>query len=864
MPLMPVPLEQFVKQLEDTGILAGETLQNFIPPKASPKDAEELARELVRQKKLTKFQAEEVYRGKGKSLVLGNYVLMEKIGAGGMGEVFKARHRRMDRFVAVKLLPPAMTKDKTAIARFEREVKAAAKIAHQNVVTAFDADQANGVHFLVMELVEGNDLSALVRKNGPISVEQALNYVLQAAKGLEAAHAEGMVHRDIKPSNLLLDKKGTVKILDMGLARLGGEGDGAPQAELTSTGTIMGTVDYMAPEQASDTKTADARADIYSLGCSLYYLLTGKPIYQGETAMKKLLAHREQPIPSLRAIRASVPERVEAIFKKMVAKQVEDRYQTIIQVIADLERVETGWQSPTTITPSANSDSENSAITFFKNLPATPAIQPPKSKKQASTTVSVGGNKKKLLYWAVGTAALGVLVLFVIIISLTTRDGNLVVEVDQPDAMVKVLDSAGKVEVSQKGGGGRITIRVDPGKHRLKVVKDGFSTYGQEFEIENNGKKEITVKLVPLDDRPALVGMNPDPLVGATKKPLFFQISQFEPWSKEVAAMPAEQQIEAVSKKLVELNPGYDGIETHQIENGVVTRLQFLSDNIADILPVRALADLRSLTCAGSNRKKAKLSDLSPLKGMPLTELNCGGTQVSDLTPLQGMHLTKLWCGGTNVSDLSPLQGMPLTFLYCQYTSVADLSPLKEMPLAELDCGGTQVFDLTPLQGMPLVLLHCGGTKVSDLTPLKGMPLTILDCRNTLVSDLTPLQGVSLKKLSFSGTKVSDLSPLTGMKLPTLWIDHTLVSDLTPLIGMPIVELGLNETPISDLSPLKTIKLKKIAITPKNISKGMDVLRQMKSIQIIGIDYYSESFSSKDFWKKYDAGEFGKPTPQPQ
>lgn len=417
---MALPLEQFVKQLEDSGVLAAETLKDFIPPIASPKDAEELARELVRQKKLTKFQAEELWRGKGKSLVLGNYVLMGKIGAGGMGQVFKARHRVMERQVAVKVLPAAMTRDKAAIARFHREVQAAARLRHPNIIAADDADFANGVHFLVMEYVEGSDLSALVKQNGRFPVAQAVNYILQAAKGLEYAHAEGIVHRDIKPANLLLDKKGTIKILDMGLARIGGDASG--QAELTATGAIMGTVDFMAPEQALNTKGADARADIYSLGCSLFYLLTGKATFNGDTLMAKLLAHRGQPIPSLRTERVEVPEQVDVIFCKMVAKKVEDRYQTMTEVIAALEQCGQGQDLSAGSSPSLVLDLDLGLETFLNDIPAIPASTPQPSK--SAVPDKSGKKNKKFVFAGVGAAALGVAILAGVIVLIMDKPGQ--------------------------------------------------------------------------------------------------------------------------------------------------------------------------------------------------------------------------------------------------------------------------------------------------------------------------------------------------------------------------------------------------------------------------------------------------------
>ncbi|HWA99807.1 MAG TPA: protein kinase, partial [Pirellulales bacterium] len=332
---MSIAIDHFVKQLEESGVLSPGKLKEFLPPNASPKDAESLARELIKQGQLTKFQAQQVLGGRAKALFLGNYTILDKLGAGGMGQVFKAQHRRMKRLVAIKMLPPAMTKDAAALARFQREVEAAAKLSHPNIVAAHDADEANGVHFLVMEYVEGRDLSATVKKDGPLSLGKALGYIVQAGRGLEFAHKKGVVHRDIKPANLLLDNEGTVKILDMGLARI--DQPGGDAAELTGTGAVMGTVDYMAPEQARNTKHADARADIYSLGCSLYYLLAGKPTFDGDTVVEKILAHRDETIPTLKDVCPGASDRLQGVFEKMVAKRIDDRYQTMTDALAALE-----------------------------------------------------------------------------------------------------------------------------------------------------------------------------------------------------------------------------------------------------------------------------------------------------------------------------------------------------------------------------------------------------------------------------------------------------------------------------------------------------------------------------------------------
>jgi len=991
---MAVSLEQFIKHLDDSGIFAGDTLNEFIPPRNSPRDAEELLRELVRQKKLTKYQAEELWRGRGKSLVLGNYLILDKIGAGGMGQVFKAEHRRMHRIVAVKMLPAGTMRSPAVLARFEREVTAAARLNHPNIVTAFDADNANGIHLLIMEYVEGSDLSAVVKKNGPLAVEQAVNYILQSARGLAAAHAIGIVHRDIKPANLLLDKQGTVKILDMGLARIE-QGDGPVQAELTSTGTIMGTVDYMAPEQALDTKTADARADIYSLGCSLFYLLTGQATYQGDTLMKKLLAHRERPIPSIRDSRLDVPDQIEAVFRRMVAKTVEDRYQTMTEVIADLEQLGTPFASSAGVPQSLGSPGDTGLTDFLKEL----SIGGPKAAVSKAALGNVfGKDRRKLLL--IGSGILGGLILLAgLVISLRpTQETHVVKTIAKPPPVAvepvaihraaggfEVVTSEYRVQIARSGliqklevggatliestrfGGNaaemgstgmvtakqsgttltfqqasdyrlkyefepaRITVQArvsaaaasrddnegktyfihfdvefaeDAARVRRLDSADEFEFPAKEndpaahFSVSFKGGAELEVISPPSNgyfNWPAAPGgrcwslaylaigednifrfdirkrpgtsASPLPRAGVpvdsvkkteTTRPITtLDDPAFQKWMKDVAPMPAEKQVDAVASKLQELNPGFDGKLTPKIEFLDVTEIQFLTDHVTDLSPVRALVKLKTLDCRPATIP-GKLSDLSPLKSMKLTRLICKSNQISDLSPLAGMPLTYLDFDINNVTDLSPLKGMPLISLNISRTAVADLAPLRGMPLLELLTDGTQVSDLSPLEGMLLSILSIRALSVFDLSPLKGMPLTKLDCTLSKVTDLSPLKEMPLTDLTFGETKIADLSPLKGLPLTQLHLQGAQVSDLSPLQGMLLTDLNISSTLVSDLSPLAGMNLNMVWFTPKNITKGIDVIRQMKSVQALG-RHGGESVPPEEFWKKYDAGEFGKP-----
>jgi serine/threonine-protein kinase len=620
---------------EQQNALTSELRLRFQKPRA-------LADELLRRGWLTTYQVNLLLQGHGDELLLGSYVLLDRIGEGGMGQVFKAKNWKLGRVVALKLIRKERLAKEDIVRRFEREIRAVAQLSHPNIVLAYDADEVNGTHFFAMEYVEGQDLARLIKQHGPVSVAQACDWIRQAALGLQHAYERGLVHRDIKPHNLLLTKQGGVKVLDMGLARVMAGEDGESSTTMTHEGTVMGTPDYMAPEQAEESHTVDIRADLYSLGCTLYHFLTGKAPFAGGTLVQKLKKHQfEQPLP-IEERRPDVPTAVAAVVRKLMAKRPEDRYATPAELVHALETLR--YEDSPAL---ANDTQIGEGIS-----PAEPAVddaldfrptgETMQAMKEEQRSQQQAERRKLLLVAAGGSVLLGGLAI-------------------------------------------AYWLLVNPSAH-----PQGQTQPIAAEQLRSSPKKAPS----------------------------------FDQWLREVADLPAEKQVEAVAAELKKRNPGFDGKVKYEIEDGAVTDLRFLGDQVIDLMPVRALAGLKRLACVGSS-PKGPLTDLSPLWGMRLTFLNVNN-QIA-------------------LADLSPLRGMPLTMLACADTRVTDLKPLRESPLETLHCHRSPVFDLSPLRGLPLATLFCYSSKVTDLSPLKDLPLKDLRCDFKLARETAFLR--SLKTL---------------------------------------------------------------------------------------------------------------------
>jgi serine/threonine protein kinase len=331
---MPAPASttDFIDLVRRSDLVDGERLTAFegsLSESGMPvEQPQAIAQRMIRDGLLTTFQAKQLLQGKWRRfLIAGKYKLLEILGVGGMGAVYLCEHIFMRRLVALKVLPiDKLQGDSSALERFYREARAAGQLKHENIVHSYDIDHEGDLHFLVMEFVEGSSLQEVVGKGGPMDVTRAAHYIRQAALGLQHAHEAGLVHRDIKPGNLLVDRTGTIKILDLGLARF----FNVHKDNLTEKydeGSVLGTADYLAPEQAINNQV-DIRSDLYSLGATFYFLVTGRAPFQEGTITQKLIWHQTKVPQSIREKRPDVPAEINAIIEKLMSKAAADRYQT--------------------------------------------------------------------------------------------------------------------------------------------------------------------------------------------------------------------------------------------------------------------------------------------------------------------------------------------------------------------------------------------------------------------------------------------------------------------------------------------------------------------------------------------------------
>jgi parallel beta-helix repeat protein len=448
-------------------------------------DAKLFTAELVRRGWITAFQAEQLVEGQVHKLTLGPYLLLEVLGEGGMGQVFKALNRLMKRVVALKVIRQERLPQGDAIRRFQREIQALAQLAHPNIVTAYHADQVGDCYFLVMEYVEGTDLHRLVKEEGPLAAGRACEYVRQAAVGLEHAHERGLVHRDIKPANLLLSRReGVIKVLDLGLARIAcGSEDSAASSATSVPGMIMGTPDFMAPEQAVRAHEADIRADIYSLGCTLYFLVTGRPPFAKGSDVEKLVLHQQAEPVAVELLRRDLPEELPQVLRRMMAKRPEDRYQTPAEVA-------------TALTPLCRTDNENPGRTIDAGPPGVAAetvLSTPLLNTDAGRSAGPVARSWRTRRLPVAGAVFALIVAASVgLVAYNLRPADTQGPPPPPSALIVAANGEGQytsIAEAIAGARGKMRILVRPGRYRESLVID------KEVELVGDGNAgEVVVE----------------------------------------------------------------------------------------------------------------------------------------------------------------------------------------------------------------------------------------------------------------------------------------------------------------------------------------------------------------------------------
>ncbi|MCX6907053.1 MAG: protein kinase, partial [Verrucomicrobia bacterium] len=644
----------------------------------------------------------------------------------------------------------------------------------------------------------------------------------------------------IKPDNIFLSTKGEVKLGDLGLARC----VGGNSTHVTQHGTAWGTPHYMSPEQARGERDLDLRSDIYSLGCTLYCIVSGQTPYDGADVFSVMNKHVNEPPPDILTALPTCPKPLVDLLAKMLAKHRGERYQDYGELLADLRDVHEQLMKP------------------------------------ASARMS------PVMIWGMVGAAAAVVLAGVMLWAPWKERETARVGAPAVPAATNVTTLA-KPEAETKSAGPAPTPAAPP----------QMAAATQAVAAVTTTNVATVAPAAPAGRMPALPGaVTPSPVAAPLPVPVDAT------FIAGVAALPPETQVQTVVAKLKELNPAFDGLATPIVQSNKVVGLALSTAGAGDLTPLKALAGLQSLACPGTFEKQS-LSNLTALAGLLLTNLNCGFSKVSDLSPLRGMPLAALACKHAPVTNFVALRDLPLKQLDCDFDAARDrealwpittletingqsaaefwhdvgpppdefaimvaalpatqqvaqvATKLRELnpqfdgrvtrkivkgKVTELGFSTTAVRDISPVAALrtlqQLSLAPVGGTNVSgqvaDLAPLRGMWLTALWCQNNPVSDLRPLRGQPLSVLSCGSTQVTDLSPLRGMLLTVLSCDHTDVSNLAALEGMQLQTLWCQKTKVTDLSVLTNMPLRELRCDYLAARDG-ELLRNMPTLQRI-------------------------------
>ncbi len=733
---------------------------------------------------------------------VGAYQFLELIGEGGMGAVYKALHPRLDKVVAIKVLSQGRLKRRDSLNRFEREMKAVGKLDHPHLVRALDAGDADGLHYLVMEYVAGTDLSDLVKLKGPLPIAEACELVVQAATGLHAAHSRGMVHRDIKPANLMLARQEfgppIVKVLDLGLALLADAEAEEAGTGLTSDGQIMGTIDYMAPEQANNSHSVDIRADIYSLGTTLYALLTGGSVFQGrphKSVMQKLVALSTESTPPIRDRRPDVSAGLSDVIHRMLAKDPKDRFATPADVITALKPFAVGADLSSlldeqqgaagaivVLDPQAKANDATELLTI--RLPSTSDAHP----KLAEAAESQGPRSRRR-----GTliAALlgGVALLGVILFSIRTQNGDVIVEIpeDLPADVKKeikiTVTGNGVTEVASAANGWKVGIA--EGKYNVELTGGGDQVQMEDKKVtvSRNKKAIVTITTKP---REAMAAKPTDPDRSATEwlrsigsgGEIGVMIDGTFHWVRDNEPLPAKPFL---VRKVTFSGPGIEQLGD-RLADEVANRMKGVRIN----LDVTVYS--QTLTTAGFG-KLIRLPEFAEAIGV---QLDCSGLGDGIF-----QHLAQLPNMGRIELTASPTTGSP-------DLTGKGMSALKACP---------KLAEITWINGSPSAQGIEELSQVPQLNSLRFNAITGTEQQTIALAKL------SLRDLKLHASKVDDamVRHLAAMaNLETLDISHN-----------PITDKGLAE-----LQAIRTLKILNLQGTKVTAAGVADLQKTLPSCKI--------------------------------